>query len=190
MRSTDPSKQTVLVLCFGNLCRSPMAEGLFRNALPRDEWRVVSAGTHAIGGDAPTPGACEAMRQIAGIDISHQRSRPLTVDLLRSADHVFAMSRQQALEAAALLPDAAPRIRLLGAFAPTDGPGDGPVDPTGRPAGPDEVADPMGGAPETYVACGRRIEDCVRAAAEWLLDGAATADDGAPPATADWPKRS
>jgi len=189
MHSVDPSsRSTVLVVCFGNLCRSPMAEGLFRAVLPRDQWRVASAGTHAIGGDSPTRGARDALRRIAGLDISHQRSKPLTVDLLREADHVFTMSRRQALEAAALLPQVAPRVRLLGAFAPAHESADLPADPHGDDADAMEIPDPMGESADTYEACCRRIDDCVRAAAQWLAEGA---DPGAAPASvATWLERA
>lgn len=189
MRSSDPSsRRTVLVVCFGNLCRSPMAEALFRAALPRDRWRVVSAGTHAIGGDPPTKGAREALLRHAALDIAHQRSKPLTVDLLRDADFVFTMSRRQALEAAALFPKAAPAVRLLGAFAPNEAQGDGPADPGRDAADSDEIADPMGGSAATYAACCARLDECVRAAAAWLRDDAEATD--APASVATWMARS
>jgi len=186
MHSADPSpRRTVLVFCFGNLCRSPMAEGLLRQRLAQESWNVISAGTHAVGDDAPTHGACDAIRRLFGIDISDQRSAPLTVDLLRDADFVFAMSRRQALEAAALLPQAAAKIRLLGAFAPASDDAGGPADPYGGDADAMEIADPMGGDAETYESCCRRLHESVSAAADWLHGGGHTA--GAPPAVAEWP---
>jgi len=188
MRSSDPSpRRTVLVVCFGNLCRSPIAEALFRAALPPDRWRVVSAGTHAVGGDPPTAGAREALLRHAGLDIADHRSQPLTVDLLRDADFVFTMSRRQALEAAALLPAAAATTRLLGAFAPARRRGEGPADPGGRPAGAHEITDPIGGTAATYAASCERLDDCVAAAAAWLLSDAEP--DDAPASVAAWMER-
>lgn len=185
MCSLDPSsRQTILVVCFGNLCRSPMAEALLRARLPATSWRILSAGTHAIGGDPPTPGAHDAISRLDGLDMSHQRSAALTVDLLRQSDHVFTMSREQALEAAALFPPAASRIRLLGAFAPADDEAAGPADPYGGRADPMEIADPMGGDSETYETCCSRLDDSVRAAVEWLNAGAAPA--AAPPTVSNW----
>lgn len=176
------SSRIILVVCFGNLCRSPMAEGLFRDALPDAEWRIVSAGTHAIGDDPPTGGAIEAARRVSGIDISAQRSRLLTTDLIEDSDHVFTMSRLQALEAAALVPAAAARIRLLGAFAP--GGTRGITEPGGGRAGDDEIADPMGGDAAEYEACCRRLGTSIEAAVRWLDDGADPA--AAPPPVAVW----
>jgi protein-tyrosine-phosphatase len=188
MRSPDPSShRTVLVVCFGNLCRSPVAEALFRAALPREGWRVVSAGTHAIGDDPPTAGAREALLRHAGIDIAQQRSKPLTVDLLRDADFVFTMSRRQALEAAALYPGAARMTRLLGAFAPAEEHGDGPADPGGRSADGHEIADPMGGNAAVYTTCCKRVDECVAKVTAWLLSGAEPED--APPSVAAWTER-
>ena len=188
MRALDSSsRQTILVVCFGNLCRSPMAEALLRADLPEASWRVLSAGTHAIGGDPPTPGAHDAIYRLRQLDISHQRSAALTVDLLRRSDHVFTMSRMQALEAAALFPPAASRIRLLGAFAPADDEAAGPADPYGGQADPMEIADPMGGDDEAYEACCSRLDTSVQAAVEWLNNGAAPAAVPAP--VSGWPER-
>lgn len=186
MTDDPPSQRTILLVCFGNLCRSPMAEGLLRAALPRDQWRVTSAGTHAIGGDPPTRGARDAVQKVAGIDISDQRSAPLTVDQLRAADFVFTMSRRQALEAAALYPGAVGNIRLLGGFAPADDDTGGTTEPGGGPPEASEIADPIGGDADTYIACCKRIDAAVRAAARWLLNGAEPAD--APPPAARWPE--
>jgi protein-tyrosine-phosphatase len=66
--------KTILFLCTGNVCRSPMAEGLFRHAVKgRGEFRVLSAGIGAVDGQPPTPHSVQAMKEI-GIDISRQRS--------------------------------------------------------------------------------------------------------------------
>ena len=188
MLTADPSNCcSVLLVCFGNLCRSPMAEGLMRKRLPAAGWTVLSAGTHAVGGDPPTTPARAAVTEIAGVDISEQRSTPLTVDLLRASDFIFTMSRQQALEVAALVPGAAPRTRLLGSFAPSPSDFDGAADPFGPPADATEIADPMGGSSETYEACCTRLIDCTNLAAQWLLEGAV--DSAAPPSVAAWNPR-
>ncbi len=62
--------KTILFLCTGNVCRSPMAEALFRHATKgRGEFRVLSAGLGAMDGQPPTPHSVQAMREL-GIDIS------------------------------------------------------------------------------------------------------------------------
>jgi len=185
MPSTESSpRQTVLVVCFGNLCRSPMAEALLRDRLRAKQWEVISAGTHAIGNDPPTVGSCDAVAHLAGLDISRQRSLPLTVEVLRRSDYIFTMSHRQALEAAALVPTAAPHIRLLGAFVPATGATPESADPYGDPADRTEIPDPMGADTEAYEACCSRLIDCTNAVAAWL-DGGASAGE-APDPVADW----
>src|SRR5881394_3423638 len=84
--------KTILFVCTGNVCRSPMAEGLFRHAVKgRGDYRVLSAGVGAIDGQAPSPNAVRAMREL-GIDISSQRSRMLTGELVGQADYIFGMT--------------------------------------------------------------------------------------------------
>lgn len=167
----------ILVICYGNLCRSPMAEGLLR-ARMGSEWDVRSAGTDAYSGDSPSPLGCEAIRRHHGIDITEQRSTALTVQELEAADHVFAMSAQQAKIAAALA-DVADRVRLFGSFAPALERIAGDADPGGTTASVFEVGDPMGGTLEEYSACLERLHQCTDKCAAWLENGA-PADTGPP----------
>src|ERR1041385_9296837 len=62
--------KTILFVCTGNVCRSPMAEGLFRHAVKgNQEYRVVSAGVGAVEGQPPSAHAIRALKEL-GIDIS------------------------------------------------------------------------------------------------------------------------
>src|SRR5213593_780141 len=84
--------KTILFVCTGNICRSPMAEGLFRHATRgRGEYRVLSAGVGAIDGQPPSAHAARALREL-GVDISRQRSRMLMADLVQEADYIFGMT--------------------------------------------------------------------------------------------------
>jgi predicted protein tyrosine phosphatase len=74
--------KTILFICTGNVCRSPMAEALFQRAVAgRGEFRVFSAGLGAVDGHPPTAHSVTAMQEL-GMDISGQRSRMLTTDLV------------------------------------------------------------------------------------------------------------
>src|SRR5215471_15465220 len=84
--------KTVLFVCTGNVCRSPMAEGIFRYAVQkRGDYRVISGGLGAADGQPPSPYAVQAVREL-GIDISQQRSRMLTAQMVEQADYIFGMT--------------------------------------------------------------------------------------------------
>jgi len=82
----------VLVVCIGNICRSPMAEGLFRQAIPR--LQVGSAGMSAMVGYPADPIAVQIMAD-AGIDISAHRARTLSDTIARDADLILVMDKMQ-----------------------------------------------------------------------------------------------
>ena len=78
----------ILILCVGNICRSPMAEGLMRKALP--ECSIASAGLGALVGHPADPIAVDLMRE-QGVDISGHRARQLESQLMADADLVLVM---------------------------------------------------------------------------------------------------
>ena len=82
----------ILLVCIGNICRSPMAEGLFRQALP--EKQVFSAGLDALIGHAADPHACELMRE-RGVDIGAHRARGLEGWMLLESDLILTMDNAQ-----------------------------------------------------------------------------------------------
>jgi len=87
----------LLFVCTGNICRSPLAQGIFTclvsDAGLRRQFVIDSAGTHAhFAGNAPDPHA-RAVAGMKGIDISRYRSRRITsadflyFDRILAADH-------------------------------------------------------------------------------------------------------
>jgi protein-tyrosine phosphatase len=82
----------ILVLCIGNICRSPMAEGLLKEALPGHE--ISSAGLGALVGQPADPHAVALMQQ-QGIDISAHRARQLESWMIVTADLVLVMDMEQ-----------------------------------------------------------------------------------------------
>ena len=75
------SEKTILFVCVENAGRSQMAEGFFNKYAPRG-YRAASAGTRPAGEINPL--AVEAMREV-GIDISNQKSKTLTVDMIKNS---------------------------------------------------------------------------------------------------------
>ena len=91
-----PDHGHILVVCTGNICRSPMAEGLLKHALagqdgPLQSLKVVSAGVAARSGDPVSENAVITLKK-AGIDISSHRSRPITQEMIDKATVVFGMT--------------------------------------------------------------------------------------------------
>lgn len=138
--------KTILFVCTGNVCRSPMAEGLFRHALKgRGDYRVLSAGVGAVDGQPPSPYAVKALKEL-GIDISRQRSQALTAELVQEADYIFGMTHGHVDAVAMLYPQSAEKTFVLREFDET-------LDVFEK-----DIPDPIGGSYEIYLSCRDQIE--------------------------------
>jgi protein-tyrosine phosphatase len=81
----------ILMVCLGNICRSPLAEGILASKLPADRFVVDSAGTgHWHVGSAPDKRSVEVARR-NGLDISCQRGRQFSPSDFDEFDHIFVM---------------------------------------------------------------------------------------------------
>ena len=107
----------VLVVCIGNICRSPMAEGLIRQAVPGVQ--ISSAGMSALVGRGADPIAVQIMAGV-GVDISAHRARMLTDAIARDADLILVMDEQQKQQLAAQYPYARGKVFKLGEAARQD----------------------------------------------------------------------
>lgn len=86
----------VLMVCLGNICRSPLAEGLLRKKVQQAglDWEVDSAGTSAYHeGNAPDSRSIAVARN-HHLDISQQQSRPLTPSDLEKFDVIYVMDSE------------------------------------------------------------------------------------------------
>ena len=91
----------ILVVCVGNICRSPMAEALLRVALQEQaEITVASAGLGALV-DWPADQQAEDLMAERGLDIRAHRARQLTPELIKGADLILVMEsgHKKAIEA-------------------------------------------------------------------------------------------
>ena len=86
--------KSVLVVCIGNICRSPMGEALIAAALPQLE--VASAGVGALVGQPADPLARQLMAE-RGLDIESHRARQLTNLMCQQADLILVMDEEQRL---------------------------------------------------------------------------------------------
>ena len=83
--------KSILVICVGNICRSPMAEAALRHTLPHLD--IFSAGLSALVGQPAAPDAVEVMRE-RGFDITTHRAQQLESWMLAKADLVLVMEME------------------------------------------------------------------------------------------------
>jgi glycine hydroxymethyltransferase len=143
----------ILFICTGNVCRSPMADGLLKHMLRgRNDIQIASAGLGALDGLKATDAAIEVMAEL-GIDISSHVSQALNADLVRQADFIFTMTRQQQDAIQTLYPAAAEKTFLVREFEES------------RVSENKDIADPIGQPTEVY----RRTRDQIRDALPSLI---------------------
>ena len=136
----------VLFVCYGNICRSPMAEGFLKKVLEDfnepAKIEVLSAGTNAYGGP-PTSEAIKVMRG-EGIDISSCTSRQLTQELVEKADLILTMKKSYKDRIVSEHLQSGHKIFTLKEFA-------GEIDDL-------DIKDPYGGGIGTYQTCATEIK--------------------------------
>jgi protein-tyrosine phosphatase len=144
----------ILVLCEGNLCRSPFAEELLRSRLVSSRIQVESAGLRAASG-SPSPPLAVAAAAERGISLKGHRSRPLTAAMVDGADWILVMDLDHRRRLLAAHRQAAGKVELLARYDPD------------RSASP-EIVDPMFGGADLYGRVYARIEAAVDGLADAL----------------------
>ena len=143
----------ILVVCSGNICRSPMAAEYLRHRAARSGLShlvVESAGLLGIEGALPSSEAIEVLRE-DGLDLSRHRSRGVSHSDIRTADLVITMSLDHLDALEKLFPEGAGERYLIRAFE------SGPQPIGGAP----ELEDPIGMDRDTYRDRYRCIKTCI-----------------------------
>lgn len=136
-----------------------MAEGLFRHAVKgRGSYRALSAGLGAMDGQPPSHHAIQATREL-GVDISGQRSRMLTPELVQQADYIFGMTHSHVDTVLLLHPHAAEKTFLLREFDETLHMFD------------KDISDPIGGSYQVYLNCRDQIEQGIASILRFIEQG-------------------
>jgi protein-tyrosine phosphatase len=115
----------VLFVCTGNICRSPTAEGVFRDLIMReglnDRVQVDSAGTHGFHVGEPPDRRSQESAEKRGIDLSQLRARRTKASDFAKFDYVLAMDFTNIDALRSLAPrTSGKKLQLLMAFAPGD----------------------------------------------------------------------
>jgi protein-tyrosine phosphatase len=84
--------RNILIVCTGNICRSPLAEASLRERTAGQDFQISSAGTGAMVGWPADPAAVE-VAQAHGLDISAHRARQLTQPLLIASELVLTLDQ-------------------------------------------------------------------------------------------------
>jgi protein-tyrosine phosphatase len=145
----------ILFVCMGNICRSPLAQGVFENVLRREgleyEVFVDSAGTGAWHVGSPPDERAQKSAGLRGLDLSSQRARRITPEDCDAFDYILTMDEDNYFVAASLCRGRAV-VRPFLDFA------------ADSPEG--EVPDPYYGGPDGF----ERVLDLVEEASEGLLE--------------------
>ena len=146
---------SVLFVCLGNICRSPVAQGVFEDVLRREELEdevfVDSAGTGSWHVGSPPDDRAQRSAFARGLDLSAQRARRISPDDCEEFDYILTMDEQNYRAVASLCRGKAV-VRPFLDFAPHS---------------PErEVPDPYGGGHDSF----EYVLDLVEEASEGLLD--------------------
>jgi protein-tyrosine-phosphatase len=137
---------SVLFVCTGNTCRSPLAERILKTRLKQEGIegiRVASAGTGAMEGVTASAGTRGAARRM-GVSMARFKSRPLNRSRIARADLILTMTRFHKGDVEMMLPDAAGKTFVLSDYTSS---------------GRGGIVDPVGGSDAAYAACAADLSD-------------------------------
>lgn len=102
----------ILMVCLGNICRSPLAEGILQSKLPRDKFVVDSAGTGDWHVGKQPDSRSIAIARLKGLDISRQKGRLFTAKDFETNDYIFVMDNSNYKDVIRLAPNSEAKSKV------------------------------------------------------------------------------
>ena len=150
-QNSESTPKQILLVCTGNICRSPMAEYILRARLgDKSDWKVASAGVAAGDGEPASEEAVVVCREL-GLDLRRHGSQQVTRALMENSRWVVVMTEMHREVLARQYPEFHARIRLLKSFGFSGAFGD--------------IPDPIGGSLDVY----RTVRDAIESAISDLV---------------------
>ncbi len=113
------AEPNVLFLCYGNICRSPLAERYLESAAQTEGLAVDSAGLRTTAGRSSPDDAVRVADEL-GVDLTDHRSKPVTTELLAWSDVVFVMDLLNYHDLRREFGDCDEKTRFLGVYSGDD----------------------------------------------------------------------
>lgn len=138
-------ERTLLFVCTGNTCRSPMAQAIGRDILDKQSHEgvtthVVSAGVAAGNGMPATQEAIDALATL-GITLQDHQSRQLTLDMIDQAEYIYTMTPSHAQAIMTMAPNSVHKVFVLDEY--------------------ESVPDPIGQSAQTYQHTADRLRELI-----------------------------
>ncbi len=133
---------SVLFVCTGNTCRSPMAKGILEKMLKDSRVFIYSGGTNGLRNSSASDNAIRVVARFGG-DISRHLSQPLTLEMIESADLILVMERRHMLKVLEMVPEAKNKVFMLSSYPEREG---------------KDIIDPIGLPEETFLEIGKEMK--------------------------------